>query len=433
MELGAWKLSTERADAILPCLREVAREFGAPCAVMRDLGRAMISSIADFLAEEKLDIPDLACHAHFLKDNGNDLLEPPHAALRGVFRKLKVRSKLRMLARDLGRKLGGAVEGVRLEVREWLEGEAKDRTLPKGCAGIGAVRSIAQWVLDYEADSSGDDFPFDRPYLDLYLRCTLAIKGIDGFLGSPPKDKEVLKALIRLRRILAPVDCSVPLRPHARYLSERATLFDELRSALRLTPSKNKVNPPEAGTSVEELSDIRQEVETFVRNLKSRREANSAGSDTRKAIDMILRHIEKHGKSLWGHDIELPDGGTRLVERTNNYPEGFFRDIKHDERRRSGRKVLTQDFEHLPPEAALARNLLREDYVAIVCGSIDQLPRSFAQLDAEDRVKRLSGETPAEVKPQRFVEIASSSLPSSDKRLVRTEGMKQRLQAAAAV
>jgi len=431
--LGAWKLPTERADAILPCLREVAEEFGAPCAVMRDLGHAMISSIADLLAEEKLDIPDLACHAHFLKDIGKDLLEPSHAALRGAFRKLKVRPKLRTLARDLGRKLGGAVEGVRLEVREWLEGEAKDRTLPKGRAGIGAIRSIAQWVLDYVADSSGDDFPFDRPYFDLYLRCTLAIKGVDGFLESPPKEKEVRKALVRLRRILAPVDCSLPFRPHVRYLSERAVLFDKLRNTLRLTPSKNKVNPPEAGTSVEELADIRQEVETLVRNLKARRDASAAGSDTRKAIDMILRHIENHGESLWGHEIELPDGKTRLVDRTNNYPEGFFRDLKHDERRRSGRKVLTQDFEHLPPEAALVRNLSCADYVAIVSGNIDQLPRSFAQLDAEVRLQRLSGETPTQAKQQRSIEIASASLTSSDKRLVRTQGMKQRLQAAAAV
>lgn len=431
--LGSWKLPTERADAILPCLREVSEEFGAPCAVMRDLGKAMINAVTDFLEEEQLDIPHLACHAHFLKDIGKDLLEPSHSALRGLFRKLKVRPKLRMLARDLGRKLGGAVEGVRLEVREWMEGEAKDRTLPKGRAGIGAVRSIAQWVLDYETDSSGDDFPFDRPYLDLYSRCTLTIKGIDGFLGSPPKEKEVHKALVRLRRILAPVECSLPLRPHARYLSERAALFDELRSALRLTPSKNKVNPPEAGTSVEELADIRQEVETYVRNLKSRRAACAAGSDTRKAIDMILRHIEKHGESLWGHEIELENGETRFVDRTNNYPEGFFRDLKHDERRRSGRKVLTQDFEHLPPEAALVRNLRCADYVAIVCGDIDQLAKSFAQLDAEVRLQRLSGEKTTQAKPQRSIEIASASLPLSDKRLVRTEAMKHRLRAAAGV
>jgi hypothetical protein len=147
--LGAWKLSTERADAILPCLREVVEEFGAPCAVMRDLGHAMSNAVAALLAEAKLKIPDLECHAHFLKDIGKDLLEPSHAVLRGAFRKLKVRPKLRGLARDLGRRLGGGVEGVRLEVRAWLEGEATDRTLPKGRAGIGTIRAIAQWVLDY--------------------------------------------------------------------------------------------------------------------------------------------------------------------------------------------------------------------------------------------------------------------------------------------
>lgn len=38
--LGAWKLPTERADAIEPCLHDVAGRFGTPCAVVRDLGRA---------------------------------------------------------------------------------------------------------------------------------------------------------------------------------------------------------------------------------------------------------------------------------------------------------------------------------------------------------------------------------------------------------
>jgi hypothetical protein len=68
----------------------------------------------------------------------------------------------------------------------------------------------------------------------------------------------------------------------------------------------------------------------------------------------------------------------------------------------------------------------------IVCGSIDQLPKSFAQLDAEERLERLSGGNPVK-KLQRSPEIASASLPAFDKRLVRTEGMKLRLQAAAAV
>jgi hypothetical protein len=40
--LGAWKIPTERTDAMLPKLRAVAAHFGAPCAVMRDLGKAVI-------------------------------------------------------------------------------------------------------------------------------------------------------------------------------------------------------------------------------------------------------------------------------------------------------------------------------------------------------------------------------------------------------
>jgi len=44
--------------------------------------------------------------------------------------------------------------------------------------------------------------------------------------------------------------------------------------------------------------------------------------------------------------------------------ESFFHDLKHRERRRIGRKILTRDFEQLAPEAALAQNLSRADYVS---------------------------------------------------------------------
>jgi ABC-type Fe3+ transport system permease subunit len=45
--LGAWKIPTERADAILPRLRAVVGCFGDPCAVMRDLGRAVTEAARD--------------------------------------------------------------------------------------------------------------------------------------------------------------------------------------------------------------------------------------------------------------------------------------------------------------------------------------------------------------------------------------------------
>jgi hypothetical protein len=324
----------------------------------------MTSAVNDWLGEEGIEIPVLACHGHFLKDIGNDLLEPSHAALRATFRTLKVRPHLRSLSRELGRKLGGGVESARQDVRAWLAEIVQNRSLPKGkAAGLGTVRALTQWVLDYQDESSGADFPFDRPYLDLYNRCTLALQAVEGFLKEPPAEQAVVKALQRLRKILAPAGCDLPLRPHARRLSDRAKLFDELRNALRLVPpppekQEAKIRPLETEISAGELRDIREEVEALVRSLRTRREEYVSDSDQRQAIDIILRHIKDHGESLWGHEIKLPaeqGGGSRLVARTNNDLEGFFRGLKHDERRRSGRKVLTQDFEHLPPDAALAR------------------------------------------------------------------------------
>src|SRR3989441_4873874 len=115
----------------------------------------------------------------------------------------------------------------------------------------------------------------------------------------------------------------------------------------------------------------------------------------------------------------------RLVERTNNDLESLFHTIKHGERRRSGRKFLTHDFEVLPPAATLAANLRDPDYVGIVCGSLDSLAAAFAELDATNRSLSIA---PAMV-PTPTIETAS--LSTLDKRLVRKPALSDRIMAAA--
>ncbi len=296
--------------------------------------------------------------------------------------------------------------------------------------------------MDYQADSSGEDFPFDRPYLDFYDRCITAHRAIHRFLVDKPEDREVSRTLKRLQRILNPVLSEVPFHQIVRRLRARAKLFDELRDALRLVPKSisdskhrsdaDRFTPDHAAR---ELFDIRQNVEQLVESLKNRRPERGAAQDTRNAIDLILRHVEDHGEYLWGHMISLPTeqgGGIRLLERTNNLLEGFFKGMKHKERRRSGRKILTQDFESLPAEAALAYNLNYKDYVAIVCGSLEKLPEAFAKIDFE------RSQSTFDNKPQTdFASIVhlplteSASLPSADRRLIRSEHMKRRILTAA--
>jgi len=432
--LGAWKIPSERADQILPYLQEVVERFGRPCAVMRDLGRAMKQAAADLVAQWEEPIPILACHLHFLRDVGNDLLDAPYGALRSLFRRVKIRPALRTLARDLGCTLGPEITRARHAVLQWQQCDDGPQHLPDGQAGLATVRALVQWVLDYAADATGDGMPFDRPYLDLYERCHKTQRALAAFLRTPPADRKVYRAARRLQRILDPLQRDLPFAPIVRQLKTRSTLFDQLRDALRLTSSRDTQRraagaPTDSPSQqVAELNDIRAALDRFTAALADQRPTRGPAQDTRKAIDLILDHLARHGDHLWGHVISLParaGGGIRLVERTNNLLEGFFHTVKHAERRRSGRKILTSDMECLPPAAMLALNLTREDYVATLCGSLAGLPQAFADLDERKRTHtriRPTDQPTPQTRPA-LDELASTSLPALDRKLVRSEAM----------
>ncbi len=337
--LGAWKIATERAELIQPCLRETVELFGTPCAAVRDLGKAVIPALKNFVKEFALDIPLLGCHQHFAADIGKDLLEPSHAELRKLFKRIGVRADLRRLARELGRTIGKEIEEGRQAVREWQSLADEGHRVPTGRDGLAVVRAVTQWTLDYSADATGLDFPFDRPYLDLYDRCRQSLRAVVAFQCYPPKDPAVARALRRLHRTLQPVDSEVPFREITKRLRARARLFDELREVLRLAADQ-----PEDETA-EGLEQMHEALDALVASLRKRRPKRGPAQDTRKAIDLIIKHIERHGESLWGHAIRLPEsagGGVRLVTRTNNRIENLFKGWKHGERQRSGRKILTQ-------------------------------------------------------------------------------------------
>jgi len=431
--LGAWKIPTERADAILPRLRETIFRFGSPCAIVRDLGRAMTEAADTLLKNLKLRIPVLACHLHFLSDIGKDLLAQGHDKLRALFRQAKLRSQLRALARDLGRNLGQDIDRARAGLRDWQSQADQEQRLPTGSAGVATVRALTQWILDYPADMQGDGFPFDLPWLALYDRCLQAVAALQTFLADPPADLEVRQALERLRRVLHPVENDGPgFAAVADRLTRRLGLFAELRKALRLREEsshgrRGTVHPVHTPT---ELRDIRSAVRRLTLSLKRRRPARGPAGNWRDAIDIVLSHLQKHARFLWGHAIRLPQkagGGIRLVDRTNNAIETYFHGLKHGERRRSGRKVLTHDLEKLPPAAALAMNLMHSDYVSIVCGSLDKLPEAFARLDSKIRrgPKSSVSMIPKNSEPE------TASLCSEDRKVVRSEAMTCRIIEAA--
>ena len=222
------------------------------------------------------------------------------------------------------------------ELRDGVESWARSangHVLPSGTGGAAFVRSLAQWALDYAQEGDGLGFPFDRPYLDFYRRCRTIRRAVDACLRKESGDARGRRELLRLARVLDPVFREHAFAEAAARLVRRANLFEQLRQALRLHPEGKTAGAtiPAPSLAASELQDVRE------------------------AIDIVLEHLERHGGSLWGHVIRLPKeagGGIRLVDRTNNALESFFRRMKQGERRRSGRKVLTYDFEQMPGREA---------------------------------------------------------------------------------
>ncbi len=424
--LGAWSLTTECAKQIKPCIDEVASMFGVPCGIMRDLGRAMIPAVAEFSKEQDEKIVILSCHEHFLKDIGKDLLEPSYADLRKCFRSYAIKSNLQTLSRQWGKRLGTKAKKERHNIKKWAEC-AKLCSIPEGTTGLAILRTLAQLILDYPADSGNLRFPFELPYLDFYERCKTARCAIDRFLATPPEDKYILDSLKRLRKVVDPVLSDSIFFDTVKVLKKRAMLFNELRKCLRLKPKSGKADTKILVTVEErilELRDICQSLEDLKKSLMDRQSKKTTTQDIRKATKLILAHIDRHGDTLFGHVIALPKYvGTKslLIDRTNNILEFFFNLIKRGERRRSGRKNLNQDMENFPPAAALVQNLLHSDYVEILCGSIGQLPEEFSKIDNRRRLEKLNRSVEEKTYLITKERTETASLSKNDRRFIRNE------------
>jgi hypothetical protein len=314
--LGSWKLGTERAELVLPCLRQTVALFGAPMAIMRDLGKAVTLAARDLAEELGLPIPILSCAFHFLKDVGKDLLTEGYYKLRELCRRFRLRSTLRTLARDLGRRLGAGTElaDLRDKVQMWAESQS-EHVLPDGLQGLATVRALAQWTLDYCADGR-HGFPFDVPYLYFYQRCYMVRRAIDAFLRNPPQDARVRAAAYRLARVLDPVVADVPFARTTGPLSARVALFDELRETLRLRlddHSATSLLSPEQAAA--ELRDIRAAIDALTQSLKNRRPQRGPARDTRRALDKVARsgpNIEKRAIARSGFPAGFSGPGWTL-------------------------------------------------------------------------------------------------------------------------
>jgi hypothetical protein len=372
--LHAVKIASEHEQELRPAVEQTIAAFGTPVAFVRDLGGAGGKAVASY---HQQGIPDLVCHYHFLGAVGKKLFDTEYTVLRNLLRQSKVRSGLRELLQV---------------IRSDCSAEAY-----QGKFGQGRLRealpALILWILDAEGRKDLP-YPFALPHLHFYQRCGRVSQQAERWLPLPrsPVERRLLKQLDAVIARLVPMTRLTWAVPR---LEGSWEVFSELRDILRLTDGElprgdrggfyNRQFPE---FEVGRLHDIEQQTARYHEEIRER--ATTSQVDKVSPICatpemIVLRYLDRYSDHLFGHPMGRDQEGNivAVVERTNNVAEHFFGADKRKLRRRLGRAHLGRDLEDQPAQAVLVTNLKHPDYVRIVCGSLDQLPRAFADLDRD--------------------------------------------------
>ena len=368
--LGSARIATERGEYVQPLVDEIVERFGDPLATVRDLGEAMARGVR---STRERGIPDLVCHQHFLAAVGKKLLESAHARIRTMLRRIRLLGDLRELLGELQR--------------------YRENASYAGRFGHGRIRNellaVVLWCIEGEGRKELP-FPFSLHYRDLVRRCQDTLSKAESWVPAPRTSPE-RKAMQRLGSLIRQLDRDHRFAGTLRELDERWNAFHELRSILRLSHREmlRQDTPARqldlAVADLQRRRAIERDIQRYRKQLRQQVPDHALGPRSNVPEAVILRYLDRYGDDLIGHPVVRDDDGTILavVHRTNNAAEYFFGGSKQDLRRRVRRAQLRRDMQQQPAQAALARNLRYPDYVRILCGSLDNLPGAFADLQAQ--------------------------------------------------
>jgi hypothetical protein len=363
--LGAWKLSTENADDVAPCLREASQQFGIPTKVLHDLSDAMTRACETVWQDT---VPHCVCHFHLLRDIGEGLYAEPHGALRQLVRKLKLQPRLKEQRRGQTLWLREHIEDSTALAR-LLRGGNDEEECPE-VLGREVLVAFHQWILDYASDGHRQGFPFDPYLLYFHRRIRRAAAAVERLLAIPCVRVHTPLVLRNFALMLQDYLKNERVTAAAAEFEQAYALFTRLRDALRL--AARGTSPLHDQYTLEGI-----EVELVRKSLEELREecrvqgCNSTNVQVAKHHQIVYEHLDRYWQALFS------DGPCR--ERTTNALERHWGQSKRCCRKRHGRRKLTRDFQSMPAELMLIPNLENAQYVDLVLGDISQLAARLAQ------------------------------------------------------
>ncbi len=371
------KVPGESKEQVVPFLQEISEQYGSPLAVTSDMGRALLSAIAEVFP----NTPHYICHFHFLRDLGKDLLEEQYSIIRNTLKKYGITSQLRYRLRYY---FENKTEDINVsQINEIIKTakrlNGQDSQIVKQICHI-----LILWALDGKNSGNGFGFPFDRTHNEFYTRLDVLYRKLKSFQNKCD-DHKVSKMITKLADDLSPLINDMECLEAYQIFSEKEKVFDKLRHALSIALPTTANGLNDNGEDVE-IKTIKNRVKVFKEWF-----LQEGYQHKNNGYQKLIGQIEKYWGKLFSDPIQITssEGVTFLQpQRTNNIIEQFFRGIRRAHRRTTGNNSMCKKLQSMFADTLLVKNLNNPDYMKVILDGNMSLEEKFAEIDHEQVIAR---------------------------------------------
>ncbi len=387
------KVPGESKEQLVPFFHQIKGQYGQPLAVSSDMGRGLLTGIAEVFP----NVPHFICHFHFLRDIGKDLLEKEYALIRKKLKNHKISAKLRYRIRY---EFGDNPQNIHVGKINQIS----QNTAPINMQGTAAIKEFCHvlllWALDGKKYGNGFGFPFDRPHMEFYRRICLLWEHLNNLQQKCITNKPIFKCITRIIDDLAPLVNDMQGKTAFQGLTKKQIVFDNLRQALSIAlPGTNK-GLNDTGENIN-IRTIEERVTQFKDNLVKTR-----GYHKNAAYQKLIGQIDKYREKLFCDPIKVstPEGDTFIQpQRTNNILEQFFRGMKRSYRRATGNNSMRKKLQSMIADTPLVKNLDNPAYMDIILNSKESLEDAFADISQQEVMRKMQDAKKDETKIPRKV------------------------------
>ena len=377
------KLSSEKAEKIIPFLRRIKGLYGQPLASVHDMGKGILNAVKEVFP----NTPDFICHYHFLSAQGKTLFGAENDRIRGRLSKHGIQGKLRIRVRQF-KKVIDETPGLVDSFHNGLKAKSIEGP-PKRINHIPVVAAytLALWALEGKKQGKGYGFPFDRPYLTFYQRLETLHSVLRKLIELQWENRKDKRPYVKIFRDLLETMDDYVLRKAVERMQEKSAVFDKLREAMRIAVPDGKHGLNDGGEEAA-IHTIEKGVEDFCEWVQ-RDEKHSGQDDYKKMVAQIRHYWEK----LFSNPlvVDTPKGEMSIQpQRTNNILEQLFRDFKRRYRKKSGMNTLSKNLKAMLSDTPLIKNLENPEYLKIILDGKQRLEERFAEIEVQLVLKELS-------------------------------------------